>query len=55
MNAVSMQTKEGNYVFPLYLYSSNMGKEERIVNFNKDLYDSIAKGLNYRSISARPL
>jgi len=41
MNAVSMQTKEGNYVFPLYLYSSNMGKEERIVNFNKDLYDSV--------------
>ena len=24
-----------------------MGKEERIVNFNKDLYDKIAKGLNY--------
>ena len=47
MNAVSMQTKEGNYVFPLYAYKENMGKEERIVNFNKDLYDKIAKGLNY--------
>ncbi len=47
MNAVSMQTKEGNYVFPLYLYTSNMGEEERIVNFDKDLYDKIAKGLNY--------
>lgn len=34
-------------VFPLYAYKENMGKEERIVNFNKDLYDSIAKGLNY--------
>ncbi len=33
--------------FPLYIYKENMGKEERIVNFNKDLYDSIAKGLNY--------
>ena len=37
----------GGNVFPLYLYTSNMGDEERIVNFNKDLYDSIAKGLNY--------
>ena len=47
MNAVSMQTKEGNYVFPLYAYIENMGVEERIVNYNKDLYDRIAKGLNY--------
>jgi predicted helicase len=37
----------GGNVFPLYLYTSNMGDEERIVNFNKNLYDSIAKGLNY--------
>ena len=35
------------YVFPLYLYNENMGKEERIVNIKKDLYDRIAKGLNY--------
>jgi predicted helicase len=34
-------------VFPLYAYKENMGEEERIVNFNKDLYDKIAKGLNY--------
>ncbi|MBR6853436.1 MAG: N-6 DNA methylase [Prevotella sp.] len=34
-------------VFPLYAYKENMGKEERIVNFNKELYDKIAKGLNY--------
>ena len=33
--------------FPLYVYKENMGSEERIVNFNKDLYDRIAKGLNY--------
>jgi len=37
----------GGNVFPLYLYTSNMGDEERIVNFNKDLYEEIAKGLNY--------
>ena len=37
----------GGNVFPLYAYKENMGEEERIVNFNKDLYDSIAKGLNY--------
>ena len=34
-------------VFPLYIYKENMGKEERIVNFNKDIYDSIATRLNY--------
>ena len=37
----------GGNVFPLYVYKKNMGKEERIVNFNKELYDKIAKGLNY--------
>ena len=47
MNAVSMQTREGNYVFPLYIYKENMGQEERIINFNKELYDKIARGLNY--------
>jgi prolyl-tRNA synthetase len=34
-------------VVPLYIYKENMGEEERIVNFNKELYDKIAKGLNY--------
>ena len=37
----------GGYVFPLYAYKENMGEEERIVNFNKDIYEKIAKGLNY--------
>ena len=37
----------GGIVFPLYLYTENMGEEERIINFNKDLYDKIAEGLNY--------
>lgn len=37
----------GGNVFPLYLYKENMGVDERIVNFNKDMYDKIAKGLNY--------
>ncbi len=35
------------YVCPLYIYNENMGEEERIVNFKKDLYEEIAKGLNY--------
>lgn len=39
--------KDNASVFPLYLYKENMGKEEHIVNFSKDLYDNIAKGLNY--------
>ncbi len=34
-------------IFPLYIYTENMGKEERIVNFNTDLYERIAKRLNY--------
>ena len=34
-------------VFPLYLYSENMGVEERVVNFNMELYSKIAEGLNY--------
>ena len=37
----------GGYAFPLYLYQENMGEEERTVNFDKELYDKIAKGLNY--------
>ena len=34
-------------VFPLYIYSENMGEEERIANLNLDLYKKIAKGLNF--------
>ena len=37
----------GGIVFPLYIYKETMGQEERIVNFNKELYDKIAKGLDY--------
>ena len=37
----------GGIVFPLYLYTENMGKEERIINFNKEIYEEIAKKLNY--------
>ncbi len=44
---VSGRTREGSYFFPLYIYQENMGEEERIVNFNKEMYDKIAKGLNY--------
>ena len=42
-----LSSKDNTNVFPLYLYTENMGEEECIVNFNKDLYDKIAKGLNY--------
>ena len=34
-------------VFPLYIYNDNFGNEERIVNFNMELYEKIAEGLNY--------
>ena len=48
MNLIASASRlGGGYIFPLYIYKNNMGKEERIVNFNNDLYDSIAKGLNY--------
>lgn len=33
--------------FPLYVYQENMGVEERVVNFNMELYSKIAEGLNY--------
>ena len=42
-----LSSKDNTNVFPLYIYKNNMGEEERIVNFNKDLYEKIAKGLNY--------
>ena len=42
-----LSSKDNTNVFPLYIYKENMGNEERIVNFNKELYDNIAKGLNY--------
>ena len=42
-----LSSKDNTNVFPLYIYKENMGKEERIVNFNKGLYDKIAQGLNY--------
>ncbi len=38
----------GGNVFPLYLYNENMGQEERVVNFNKDLYNKIADNLDYQ-------
>ena len=34
-------------LFPLYSTRIILGREERIVNFNKDLYEDIAKRLNY--------
>ena len=42
-----LSSKDNTNIFPLYVYKENMGQEERIVNFNKELYDKIAKGLNY--------
>ncbi len=35
------------YVCPLYVFKDNKGSKERIVNFCKDIYEEIAKGLNY--------
>ena len=42
-----LSSKDNTNVFPLYIYRENMGEEERIVNFNKELYERIAKGLKY--------
>ena len=48
MNLIASASRlGGGYVFPLYVYKDNMGSEERIVNFNKDIYEEIAKRLNY--------
>ncbi len=45
MNAVSMQTREGNYVFPLYLYVSTVGEDERIPNLNAEIVAQIEQAL----------
>ena len=37
----------GGIVFPLYIYKENMGQEERIVNFNIELYNRIAESISY--------
>lgn len=42
-----LSSKDNTNIFPLYVYKENMGQEERIVNFNKELYEKIAQGLNY--------
>ena len=42
-----LSSKDNTNVFPLYIYKENMGVEERIVNFNMQLYSKIAEGLNY--------
>ena len=42
-----LSSKDNTNVFPLYVYKENMGKEECIVNFNTEMYEKIAKGLNY--------
>ena len=47
MNAVSMQTKEGNYVFPLYLYKDNNGTIIKTANLNLEIVKKIAHNLNY--------
>ena len=46
-NRYHYSNKGISVVFPLYIYKENMGQEERIVNFNKELYDKIAESLNY--------
>lgn len=42
-----LSSKDNCTVFPLYIYKDNFGNEERIVNFNMELYEKIAEGLNY--------
>ena len=42
-----LSSKDDISQMPLYFYKENMGEEERVVNFNKDEYEKIAKGLNY--------
>ena len=42
-----LDPREGSYAIPLYLYDSNLGQNERLANFNTELYDRISQGLNY--------
>lgn len=43
-----LSSKDNTNVFPLYIYKDKNNAKERIVNFNKDLYEDIAKRLNYQ-------
>jgi len=40
-----LSPKDNDYVFPLYLYQENMGKEERIPNLNPQIVKQIEKAL----------
>ena len=45
LNSVSMQTGEQSFVFPLYLYTDNMGKVEKTPNLNPEIVKKIEEAL----------
>ena len=52
LNSVSMQTGEQSFVFPLYLYTENMGKVEKTPNLNPEIVKKIEEALCALSLSA---
>ena len=52
LNSVSMQTGEQSFVFPLYLYTENMGKVEKTPNLNPKIVKKIEESLCALSLSA---
>ena len=43
---LNMFYRGGGCTFPLYLYHDTMGKVEKVPNFNKEVFERIADGLN---------
>lgn len=46
LNSVSMQTGEQSFVFPLYVYQTEFGREIRYSNIRTDIAKAIATGLD---------
>jgi predicted helicase len=42
MCAISLQTKETGYIFPLYLYQENFGKTQKVTNISEKIVKEIA-------------
>lgn len=40
-NSISLQTKESTYFFPLYLYQSVLGQEQKVPNLDQNIYGKI--------------
>lgn len=45
---------DGSYALPLYIYKNNMGKEEKVPNFNPEIFRRIAEGMGMSRGELKP-